>query len=273
MVVESPGKGQDGHRLRFCLHEDGGAFGQRASRGSDIIHQEDPPAGDLLRFPHREGLPDVCRPLLPSQTDLRRGEELPPERHEIQREREPLRYLACQDHGLVKTPLPKAFPVQRNRYDQGKNRHIPFPAGKIGHDSPQDLTDPDSSPILEEVDRRQERFFVQSDSPGDRIGPLGCEALPAEVVFPFCGGKGDAASGAAGGTDEADPRRTGGAEGEGSMLLQDGAAGNAKGREDQVGDPGQDLFHGYISLVSAFRVTVSSGTSIRSASDQSLSRS
>ena len=198
---------------------------------------------------------------------------LPPERHEIQGEREPLRYLACQDHGLVKTPLPKAFPVQRNRYDQGKNRHIPLTAGKISHDSPQDLTDPDSSPILEEVDRRQERFFVQSDRPGDCIGSLGCEALAAEVVGPVRGGKGMPHRGQRGEWMTWIPAVQGRTEGEGCMFLQDRAAGDAKGREDQVGDPGQDLYQGYISLVSAFRVTVSSGTSIRGASDQSLSKS
>jgi hypothetical protein len=70
-----------------------------------------------------------------------------------------------------------------------------------------------------------------------------------------------------------DPAQAGWAEGEGIVPFQEIIARRATGRKNEVGDPGQDLFHGYIPLISAFRETVSSGTAIRGASDQSRSRS
>ena len=104
-------------------------------------------------------------------------------------------------------------------------------------------------------------------------GNIRYETFPAEVVFPFRGGKGDAATGTEGGADEADPGRAGRAEGEGAVTLHDDAAGEAAGRKDHVGNPGQDLSQGYIPRANAVREAVSSGTAIRGASAQSLSRS
>ncbi len=57
------------------------------------------------------------------------------------------------------------------------------------------------------------------------------------------------------------------------MFFQKRAAGEAAGRKEQIDDPGQDLVQGYIPSLNAFRETVSSGTAIWGASDQSLSRS
>ncbi len=64
-----------------------------------------------------------------------------------------------------------------------------------------------------------------------------------------------------------------GQKGRGPCSFRMHVACDATGRKEQVGDPGQDPFQCYIPLVSAFRETVSSGTSIRGASDHSLSRS
>ena len=208
-----------------------------------------------------------------SQADLRFGEDFPPNGHEIQREVKPFRYLARQDDGLVETPLPQAFSVQRDRHDRGENIHIPYPAGKIGHDASQDIADSDPSPVLEKVDCLQERVFVKAYRPGESKRPLGDETFSAEAVFLFLGGEGDPAPGAERRADVADPGRALQAEGESAVFMKDFAARDAAGRKDHVGNPGHDLFQYHIPLVSAFRETVSSGTAIRGASDHNLSRS
>src|SRR4030042_1982851 len=205
MITDRPRKRQDGNRFRPCLYQDGRAFRQRASRGEDIIHQEDPPAGDLFRLPHRKGSPDVGPPLLQAQADLRRRWDLTPQRHEVEGNGEPLREGARQDRRLIETPLLQPFAVQRDRQEQRKDLHVPDPAGEIGHDSSQDFADPRPPTVLEEVDRRQQRFFVIAYGAGDGIGPLCHETIPAEMVRPFRKGKGDPAAGAEGGADEADP--------------------------------------------------------------------
>lgn len=216
---------------------------------------------------------NVCRPLFSVQTDLRRCKEIPPERSEIERYVEPRGEPAGQDHRLVKAPFPQPSPVQRNRQDPLKDLHLPCFARKIGHDSAQQIADPGLPPVLEPMDGRQQRFLVSSDRSCDRIGSFRDETLPAKVVFPFRGGKRGSAAGAEGGADETDTRHAARTEGEGTVLLQKFFTGDAAGRKNEVGDPGQDLFQGYIPSARAFKEAVSSGTAIRGVSDQSRSRS
>ena len=115
--------------------------------------------------------------------------------------------------------------------------------------------------------------FIPPYRAGDRIGPFRCDAIAAKVVLAFRGRKRDPAAGAEGGADEMNPFGAGRAKRERVASFQQCIAGDTTGWKNEVGDPGQDLVQGYIPLASAFRETVSSGTAICGASDQSLSRS
>jgi hypothetical protein len=218
-------------------------------------------------------LQEMARNARVVQADLRRCEEIPPEHCEIERYVEPLGEPARQDHRLVKAPFPQPSPVQRNRQEPLEDLHVPCLVRKIGHHSAQQIADPRLPPVLETMDGRQERLLVSSDRSCDRIGSFRDETLPAKMVFPCRGGKRGSAAGTEGGVDETDARHAGRAEGEGSVLLQRFSTGDAAGRKNEVGDPGQDLFQGYIPSASAFREAVSSGTAIRGVSDQSRSKS
>ena len=78
---DRPGQRQDGHRLRLRPHKRRAHSVKRAPRGS----RHRPPGGSSGRRSvsgcfDRKCAPDVCRPVFLSQTDLRRREDLPPER-------------------------------------------------------------------------------------------------------------------------------------------------------------------------------------------------
>jgi len=272
-MVNSPGQCQEGDRLRLRPDEYPAAFLKRTSRCINVIYEQYLSTGDSLRMTYGKGVMDVCRPGFLSQAHLRRREDFSPERGEIERNIESFRYVSRQDHGLVEPPFPQPISVQRHRDDSLKDPHIPDPAGEISHQPAKDLAYPGLPPVLEPVNGRQQRIFIPSNRSGNRIGLFRDETVAAEVVVPIRNGKRDPTPVTEGGADEMDPFKTGWAEGEGIMSLQEIAAGGAAGRENEVGDPGQDLFQDYIPLASDFRETVSSGTAIRGAPDQSRSRS
>lgn len=273
MILHRSSQCQDGDGLRLRADQDSGAFLKRAPRGVDIVHEKEPPVGDPFRMSDRKYAVNVFRTFLPVQTDLRRRENLASQRHEIERNLEPFGQLPREDHGLVETPVPQLFPMQRDRYNPLKNLHIPDRSGKIGHDSAQDFTDAGSPAVLEPVDGRQQRFLVPSDRAGDRIGLVLPQTVAAKVIFPFRYGKWNPATRTERGADGSNPVQAGWTERKRTVSLQQVVAGDAAGRKDEVGDPGQDLFQGYIPSGSSFSEAVPSGMASRGVSNQSRSRS
>ncbi len=106
IVLNGPGQCENRHSIGPVFHEHPRTFFYRTPGCIHIVHEDDLLSLDFTRICDRKNAMNIRFALLLSQADLWLRIHMPPERHEVQRYMESLRYFPCQHDGLVESPFP-----------------------------------------------------------------------------------------------------------------------------------------------------------------------
>jgi len=232
---DRPGQGQDAYPGGAAVQKRPGALRQSASRGVNVVDEEDLPIPEPVPVDDGEGPPDIGLPLFSTHEGLGRRVPFAPETEEIHLDTAGRSHRPGQEQGLVETPFPEPPDMEGDRDDDVESLRIYPGAMVVGYQPPQSPPQSRLPAVLEVMDRLQQAAGINGHGAGHGEGLGFPAAVPAELIRRLSGRSG----GAAGRTDRrgdiTDFPGAGWAKETGGQIVRRPPAGLAPGRKEDVG--------------------------------------